>query len=152
MEIRIDDLNGAEIALFLQNHHADMLRHSPPESVHALDLTALRAADVTFWSAWDGDKLAGCGALKELSRTRGEVKSMRTSEAYLRRGVASDILKVILDEATHRSYLTIYLETGATLVFEPAQKLYKRFGFSYCGVFADYTEDPHSVFMEKNLR
>jgi putative acetyltransferase len=152
VKIRIDDLKGPEVAQLLHEHHADMLRHSPPESVHALDLSALRAADVTFWCAWDGDQLAGCGALKQLSTTQGEIKSMRTSEQHLRKGVASEILSFILEEATNRFYSTIFLETGALQAFEPAQELYKRFGFSYCDAFADYTEDPYSVFMEKVLR
>jgi putative acetyltransferase len=151
MEIRVDDLKGAEVAQLLQEHHEDMLRHSPPESVHALDLSALRAPDVTFWCAWDDNKLAGCGALKALNKTHGEVKSMRTALSHLRQGVASEILKFIIDEAKKRSYSTISLETGAMAAFKPAQELYKRFGFSYCEPFGDYAADPYSVFMVKAL-
>lgn len=147
MIIREDDLTGAEIARLLQEHLADMYRISPPESVHALDLPALRAPDVTFWSAWDDGTLAGCGALKALDPEHGEIKSMRTAGTHLRRGVAAAMLQHILEEAVRRGYRRVSLETGAEPEFEPARRLYRRFGFRVCGPFAHYREDPNSVFM-----
>ena len=42
-------------------------------SSHFLDFDALRAPEVTFWSIWDGDDLAGCGALIDLDSTLLEV-------------------------------------------------------------------------------
>ena len=63
--IRTDDLAGAEIRALLDEHLAHMRDISPPESVHALDLDALRRPEITFWSAWSADgRLLGCGALK----------------------------------------------------------------------------------------
>ena len=114
--------------------------------MHALDLTGLRDPDVTFWSAWAGADLAGCGALKEIDASRGEVKSMRTAPAYLRRGVAAAVLAEIVAAARSRGYDELLLETGHGPAFDAAHALYARFGFEPCGPFADYTDDPFSRF------
>lgn len=151
MEIREDDLTGNAIAHLLQEHLDDMHEITPPESVHALDLDALRSPNVTFWSAWKGDTLLGCGALKELDSTSGEIKSMRTAKAHQSKGVASKILEHMIEEARRRGYQTLNLETGSLIEFVPARALYERHGFEYCGPFADYVEDPNSVFMTKKL-
>lgn len=150
-QIREDDLTGQAIADLLRQHLEHMHEITPPESVHALDLEALRSHNITFWSAWEGDELLGCGALKELDAKTGEVKSMRTAKAYLRRGVASKMLEHIIKEATRRGYECLYLETGSFAEFVPARSLYIRYGFEYCGPFADYIKDPNSVFMRKAL-
>jgi putative acetyltransferase len=151
LQIREDDLTGKEIADFLGEHLEDMHEITPPESVHALDLEGLRAPDITFWSAWQGDELLGCGALKELDSRSGEIKSMRTAEAHRRNGVGSKVLDHIITEAKRRAYDRLYLETGTTPDFDPARALYTRYGFEYRGPFADYIEDPNSVFMTKKL-
>src|SRR4051812_2674530 len=145
MHITVDDLSGALIHALLREHLRDMALHSPPESVHALDLDGLRKPDVTFWTAWDGDELLGCGALKELHTAHGEIKSMRTCSAHLREGVAARLLDHILQEARHRSYRRVSLETGSPQAFAPAREFYAKFGFTCCGPFADYIEDPYSV-------
>jgi putative acetyltransferase len=128
-----------------------MYELSPPQSVHALDLQALRKPDITFWTAWSGDELLGCGALKELDAAHGEIKSMRTSLAHRRKGVARAILCHIIDEAKRRAYRRLSLETGSMKAFEPAQRLYASFGFAYCPPFGDYVDDPNSVFMTRTL-
>ncbi len=151
LQIREDDLTGKEIAHFLREHLEDMHEITPPESVHALDLEALRSPDITFWSAWEGDELLGCGALKELDSRSGEVKSMRTAKAHRGRGVAAKILEHIMKEAKRRAYDCLNLETGAMPEFDPARALYIRYGFEYRGPFAEYTDDPTSVFMTKKL-
>lgn len=151
MKIKIDDLNGWEIYELLQEHLRNMALHSPPESVHALDLDALRQPEITFWTAWENNELLGCGALKELNAQHGEIKSMRTASGHLRKGVATKILDHILNEARRRGYKRLSLETGSAAAFEPAQKLYANFGFTYCEPFADYIKDPYSVFMTKSL-
>ncbi len=147
MHIRIDDLSGPDIRALLDEHLHNMHELSPPESVHALSIDELRQPDVTFWTAWSGEELLGCGALKELDRHHGEVKSMRTSSAHRRTGVGRAILEEIIGEARKRSYLRLSLETGSMKEFEPARRLYEKFGFEYCGPFADYVEDPNSVYM-----
>ena len=151
MEIRVDDLSGSKIAELLNEHLLDMAEQSPADSMHALDLDGLRRPEVTFWSMWEGDELAGCGALKELDARYAEIKSMRTAKPFLRRGAARQLLQYILEVATRRNYQRLSLETGSMIGFEPARKLYEAYGFSYCAPFADYVEDPNSAFMTKAL-
>lgn len=151
MLIKIDDLRGPEVAQILMEHLDDMYAVSPPESVHALDLEKLRRPEITFWSVWDGNQLAGCGAIKELDTTHAEIKSMRTANAYRGKGVAVKIMEHILNVAAERNYQRLSLETGTQDFFLPARKLYERFGFGYCGPFSDYREDPYSAFMTKSL-
>lgn len=151
LEIREDDLTGKKIAELLREHLENMHEITPPQSIHALDLEALRSPDITFWTAWEGDELLGCGALKELDSKSGEVKSMRTVKAHRRRGIASKILEHIIKEAQQRAYDCLNLETGAFPEFAPARALYARYGFEYRDPFADYLDDPNSVFMTKKL-
>jgi putative acetyltransferase len=151
MEIRLDDLRGPEIARLLQEHLDEMALHSPAESRHALDLDGLRAPTITFWSVWENGELMGCGALKELTPEHGEIKSMRTTYAHRGKGVAAAMLQHILDEATKRGYRQLSLETGSMAAFAPAHALYTRFGFTPCGPFANYREDPNSSFMTRKL-
>lgn len=151
MEIKVDDLTAPAVQELLGEHLRDMHLHSPPESVHALDLAALRRPEITFWTVWEGEELLGCGALKELDSAHAEIKSMRTARAHLRQGVAAHLLRYILEEAGRRGYARLSLETGSGEAFEPARRLYARFGFEYCGPFEGYTEDPYSVFMTKEL-
>ncbi|KKI89279.1 acetyltransferase [Bacillus sp. SA1-12] len=151
MEIKLDDLSGAKVAALIGEHLQGMALHSPPESIHALNLDGLKHPDVTFWSAWEQDEVVGCGALKELDDIHGEIKSMRTSSAHLRKGVARKILEHIVAEAKQRGYQRLSLETGSMAAFEPARRLYESFGFTYCTPFADYKEDPNSMFMTKAL-
>jgi putative acetyltransferase len=147
LRIRIDDLSGPEIAAFLEEHLQDMRAASPPESKHALDLEGLRQPAVTFWTVWEGQVLAACGAIKELDPGHGEIKSMRTSAAFKQKGLASLLLAHILAVARQRGYSRLSLETGSMVFFEPARRLYAKFGFASCAPFADYKEDPNSVFM-----
>ncbi|MBP1972198.1 putative acetyltransferase [Cohnella thailandensis] len=151
IKIKVDDLKGPEIAALLEEHMRSMFEQSPPESVHALDLEGLRKPEITFYSAWIDGELAGCGAIKELDPAHGELKSMRTAAAHLRKGVARAILAHIIGEAEKRGYTRLSLETGSFDSFVPAVRLYESFGFEECGPFADYWDDPNSKFMTKAL-
>ena len=151
MHIRIDDPSRPEVGELLLAHLGDMALHSPPESVHALDLEAFHESGITLWSAWEDGELLGCGALKQLDAAHGEIKSMRTVEKHLRRGVAATLLEHIIAAARQRGYRRLSLETGSMEAFAPARALYARFGFEYCAPFADYVEDTYSVFMTKTL-
>ena len=151
MKIIRDDLSSPAVVALLAEHLEDAARQSPPGSVHALDIPGLRAPEVTFWTAWNAAELLGFGALKELDAVHGEVKSMRTATAHLGRGVASAILGVLVEEAKARRYTRLSLETGSGRAFEPAHRLYEKFGFRYCGPFADYSEDPFSRFMTREI-
>ena len=146
-----DDLSGAGIRALLEAHFAGMLAHSPVGSCHFLDFDGLRADDVTFWSIHKGGDLAGCGALKMLGGRHGEIKSMRTAEAFLRQGVAARVLSHIMDEARRRGLERLSLETGSGAAFEPAIALYRRHGFADCEPFAGYKPDPFSRFMTRAI-
>ena len=149
--IQTDDMLGAQTIALLEAHRQDMFKHSPPECVFALDLEGLRQPGITLWTAWEGEAVLGCGALKELGARQGELKSMRTAPGSLRRGVAARMLEHILQVAQVRGYTQLYLETGTPAAFDPARALYARYGFRECGPFADYVEDPYSVFMTLDL-
>jgi len=152
MEIRAGGLYRPEVVSLLRLHLAELAQLSPPESVHALDLAALTAPDISFWTAWENETLLGCAALKALGDREGEIKSMRTAPAHLRKGVASAVLEHIVATARTRGYRRLSLETGAGPGFEAAHAFYRRFGFADCGAFADYPAgDPFSRFMSLAL-
>ncbi|WP_281658497.1 GNAT family N-acetyltransferase [Halobacillus sp. Cin3] len=151
MNIKKDDLTGAEVQAFIKEHLFNMTLHSPPESIHALDIEKLKQPGVTFWTAWEKGELAGMGALKELHPAHGEIKSMRTASSHLRRGVAHRMLQHIINESSDRGYTQLFLETGSQKAFHPAVQLYKKFGFIFCDPFAGYKEDPNSLFMTLKL-
>lgn len=151
MRIQLDDLQGPEIHALLEAHMRGMHALSPPESVHALDLDGLRQPNVRFWTAWDGADLLGCGALKQLDAEHAEIKSMRTAEQHLRKGVARALLAHIVEQAQALGLRRLSLETGPVPGFAAAHRLYQAFGFQECGPFADYKLDPHSVFMTRLL-
>jgi putative acetyltransferase len=148
---RVDDLTGAATRGLIARHLSGMHEHSPPESVHAFDIDKLRQPGVTFWSAWLGDELAGCGALKTLGGDRGEIKSMRVVDAFLGRGIGRAMLDHILLEARARGMTSLWLETGSAAAFTPALRLYETAGFRRCGPFDGYVDDPFSIFMTREL-
>ncbi len=151
MRIIKDDLSGAPIRALLEEHFAGMLAHSPAGSCHFLDFEGLKADGVTFWSIWDGDALAGCGALKQHDDTLGEIKSMRTHGDHLRKGAAAAMLAHIITVAQQRGLTRLSLETGSAPAFAPAIALYRRQGFVDCPPFADYGPDPFSLFMTREI-
>lgn len=146
-----DGLTGAEVTALLQFHLDEMHRWSPPESIHAMPIERLRGPDVTFYSAWDGDRLAAVGALKQLGPDRGELKSMRAAPEYRGRGAGRAILEHLMVEANRRGYLWLGLETGRPEPFQPARQLYEGYGFVECAPFGDYVSDAFSVCMERSL-
>lgn len=151
MEIKIDDLSGGEVIKLLEEHLADMYATSPPESVHALDVNALKSPDITFFSGWIGGELQGCLAIKQLTPQHIELKSMRTSSSSRKSGVATKLLAHALNAAIDKGCQKVSLETGTQDFFLPARNLYEKFGFTYCEPFADYKLDPHSHFMARDL-
>lgn len=151
MKIKVDDLSGPEIAAFLDEHVQQMRSLTPLCSKHALDLDGLRKPDVTFWTVEDDGAVVGCGALKTLDPTHAELKSMRTTQARKRSGIASLLLDHIITEARRMGFTWLSLETGAAEFFLPARKLYEKFGFASCEPFADYRPDPNSTFMTRQL-
>lgn len=151
IDIRADDVTGDAVLALLALHLAGMHASSPPEAVFALDTSGLRAADVSVWTAWHSGKLLGIGALKALGADHGEVKSMRTHPAHLRKGVAAALLTHIVEVASARRYARLSLETGTTVDFAAGHALYHRFGFVDGEPFADYKRNAFSRFMHLDL-
>jgi len=149
--IRLDDLSSSESQSIVREHMAGMLANTPIESVHALPLDKLKKPNITFWTAWIGSELCGCGALQTLDEQHGEVKTMRTRAKFLRKGVGQAVLSHIINHATDTGVRRLSLETGSTEVFLAARAMYLKNGFGICGPFGDYKLDPHSVFMTKHL-
>ena len=138
MNIREGRLDDPQVIALLEVHAGGMLANSPPGATHFLDLSGLKTPDITFLSAWEGDTLLGIGAVKQLDGASGEIKSMRTAEAALGRGVGTAILRHIIGLAQGRGYTALKLETGTGEAFDAAHALYARHGFAPCAPFADY--------------
>ncbi|MEV7693240.1 GNAT family N-acetyltransferase [Microbacterium sp. NPDC089189] len=151
IDYRPDDLTTPAVRALVASHLAGMHDTSPPESVHALDATALTDPSIRFWTAWDGAELAGMGALALRGATRGEIKSMRVSPSHLGRGIGRGMLRHIVAESRTLGLASLWLETGSTAEFVPAVRLYESEGFVVCGPFDDYVEDPFSIFMTRTL-
>ncbi len=150
-QIAVDDLSDGGVVDLLRLHREEMYKYSPPESIHALDMSELEDASITFWSARREGRVMACGALKELAPAAGEIKSMKTHPEYLRQGLGRQLLEVILNEAGSRGYHAVSLETGTHSAFDPAVTLYKRYGFTECPPFGEYSLDPYSRFYTRKL-
>jgi putative acetyltransferase len=152
-EFRLGQVEQPAIVRLLAEHLADMYASSPAESVHALDLTALQKPEIRFWSLWlPNDEVVGCVALKQLSTSHAELKSMHTANQYRRQGYGLQLLQHAVTQARELGFNQLSLETGSTDFFAPARQLYETYGFVHCGPFADYTDDPYSVFMTLLLK
>ncbi|HCM0913658.1 TPA: GNAT family N-acetyltransferase [Vibrio parahaemolyticus] len=147
MRIEIDDLERPQVLALLEEHLQDMYATSPPESVHALDVSKLKLPSITFWTGWDGEQLLGCVAMSQLEYGHAELKSMRTTPSARKQGVASRLLNHVIEQAKHQGIQRLSLETGSMAFFEPAHRLYEKHGFVYCEPFGDYQPDPNSRFM-----
>lgn len=158
LHIRLDDLSDPRIAIFMEEHLQDMRATSPPESVHALDLSKLRDPSIHFWSAWlptdsgalDGT-LVATGAIKRMDEQHAELKSMRTAASFRGKGIATQMLRYILAQARALGIQRLSLETGTQPFFAPAHQLYLAHGFAPCGPFGSYTLDPHSRYLTMAL-
>lgn len=151
MQFVLGLVTNANVIQLLQQHSDDMYASSPADSVHTLDIQALSQPDIRFWTLWDGDHLAGCGAIKRLDKYHGEIKSMRTTNAYRQQGIGTQILHHLIADAAQLGITRVSLETGSMTFFTPARRLYQKFGFQLCQPFAHYNADPNSVFMTRDL-
>jgi putative acetyltransferase len=151
MEITLGDLADPRVVDLLRFHLQHSRANTAPGSAHALDIRGLQAPDMTFWTAWNGETLVAMGALKQLSEDHGEVKSMRTVQAAQRKGAGSTMLRHIIAFARSRGISRLSLETGSWDYFRPAVALYRKHGFVDCQPFADYRQDPNSIFMTLDL-
>lgn len=150
-DIRVDDLTGEAVRWLLALHLSGMQADSPPGHSFALDLSGLQAPGITVWSVWDGEALAGIGALKLLEGGEGELKSMRTHPDQLRKGVAAALLDHILADAVRQRLRRVNLETGTGPAFEPALTLYRKRGFRSGPAFGDYLASDFNQFFYLDL-
>ena len=151
LSIRIDDLSGQPTRDLLALHLSGMQAYSPADSVHALDLSGLSRPDVIVWTVWRDEAIAGIGALRTVSPTQGELKSMRTHPDYLRQGVAAALLEHIITHARAQGLEALSLETGSGEAFEPALALYRRRGFRDGEAFGDYVATDFNQFLHLGL-
>ena len=151
MVITDGGLDDPRVQALLAHHFATARAQTAPGSAHALDLSGLKSPDVHFWSAWDEDAVIAIGALKQLSATHGEVKSMHTAQSHRRSGTGSAMLRHIIESARRMGFTRVSLETGSWPYFVPAREFYKRHGFVECPPFGSYAFDPNSVFMTLEL-
>jgi len=149
--IKPADFDDDRVKALLARHLEGMHANSPPGHVFALDWSGLQTPEISFYALWEDEEILGFGALKELGPRAGEIKSMRTAEAHLRRGVAAAILDHIIAEARRRGYARLSLETGSGPAFEPALTLYRKYGFTEGGAFSDYEKSPFNQFLHLDL-
>lgn len=141
-----DDLSGSQIQALLEFHQVDALAKSPPGTSYALNVTGLITPDITVYSAWWGEALMGCVALKEMNAHQGELKSMRTAPGFVRKGVATRLLDHIINISKARGYQTLCLETGTNGAYTAAVALYMKHGFVSGPVYGEYVESPHNQY------
>ena len=151
MRIRSGGLDDPRVQSLLEHHLQSARSETAVGSAHALDLSGLRSEDIRFWSAWEGNTVVGVGALKRLSRTHGEIKSMHTLQTRRRLGVGSAMLRHLIETAREMGMTRLSLETGSWPYFEAARAFYRRQGFVECPPFGDYRPDANSVFMTLDL-
>jgi putative acetyltransferase len=149
--IKPGDFGDDRVKSLLARHLEGMHASSPPGHVFALDWSGLQTPEISFYALWEDEELLGFGALKELGPRAGEIKSMRTADAHLRRGVAAAILDHLIAEARRRGYARLSLETGSGPAFEPALELYRKYGFVEGGAFSDYEKSPFNQFLHLDL-
>lgn len=156
IQVKLDNVSNQDVVKLLEDHLSAMQAHTPPESVHALDLSAYQSPSLKLWTAWTDNRLMGCGALKDLGSLNGErlgeIKSMRTRAEFLRMGVGDAVLATIIAYARKSGIQRLSLETGVTDHFQAANKFYTRKGFVKTEPFGDYVNDPHSVFYTLDLK
>lgn len=151
MNILEGELENEQVVALLHAHLAGMHESGPPGSVYALDLEGLKAPEISFYTAWQGAGLLGVGALKELARDAGEIKSMRTDPAHVRKGVAAALLEHMLGVGRARGYRRLSLETGSGPPFDPALSLYRKYGFVNGGAFGGYVASDFNQFLHLDL-
>jgi putative acetyltransferase len=150
LKIASEDPSQPEILMLLRDGEDYSAKLYPAESNHHMPLSALRALNVCFLVARDGNgRAVGTGAIA-LNGAWAELKRMWVVPAARRLGVSRIILTALEAHARSKGVRTLRLETGVEN--HAALELYTRAGFTRCNPFGDYRADPLSVFMRKDLR
>ena len=145
------ELDQGDVRALLAQHFAEMRAGSPPEACHVLPIDGLSAPDIRFFSLRENGELLGCGALKRLEPGHGEIKSMRTADSALGRGVGKAMLDHLVATARSQGMCRLNLETGSTEQFAAANRLYEKEGFERTGPFGDYADTPFTRFFTKEI-
>ena len=146
-----NNFDHPEVNSLLTKHFIELRSVSPEGSTHVLDIPGLKISSIKFWSLWDNDQLLGCGALKFLSETHGEFKSIRVADKHRKKGMGEKIISHLIAEAKKIGIRKLSIETGAGEFFLPARKLFMKFGFKSCKPFAHYKEDPNSCYFDLEI-
>ena len=146
-----NNFDHPEVNSLLTKHFIELRSVSPEGSTHVLDIPGLKISSIKFWSLWDNDQLLGCGALKFLSETHGEFKSIRVADKHRKKGMGKKIISHLIAEAKKIGIKKLSIETGAGEFFLPARKLFMKFGFKSCKPFAHYKEDPNSCYFDLEI-
>ncbi len=151
--VTIDEQNplGADLAVLMQRHTADMHADTPPESIHMMDAGALAAPGIRFFVMRQDGVAVGMGAFKRIDGAHAEIKSMHVLAEHRGRGLSRRMLEHLVAKAQADGFRRLSLETGVQPTFVAARALYARAGFVECGPFDGYWNDPNSVFMTKHL-
>jgi len=152
LQLQIDDPARSDVTALLETHARFALSESPPDTCHFLDVEGLKTPEIQFWSARNTDQLLGVVALKTLSETDGEVKSMHVAETARGQGVARALMDHLIITACEQGMSSLWLETGNTPGFAAALALYHQLGFTPCPPFGDYVETDFNVFMTLDLK
>ncbi|MEQ8264151.1 GNAT family N-acetyltransferase [Pseudohaliea sp.] len=140
-EVSLEDPQVRELLTYHQRHMNEI---SPPGTSFALNLSGLATPDITIYGAWEHERLSAVGALRRMTESHVELKSMRTHVEYLGRGAAQAILDYMLARAVEEGIQRISLETGTSDAFKPAIAFYLKNGFQPGDAFADYFNGPHN--------
>lgn len=145
------ELDYSDVRALLTQHFAEMRAGSPPEACHVLPVDGLKDPSIQFFSLREGGMLLGCGALKQLDPGHGEIKSMRTADAALGRGIGKAMLDHLVAVAKGQGMTRLSLETGSTEQFAAACRLYEKDGFERCGRFGGYADTPFTRFYTREI-
>ena len=145
------NFNNLQVNEMLKKHFIELRSVSPADSCHVLDIEGLKNSSIKFWSLWENEQLIGCGALKFLEESHGELKSIRVAEPFKNKGYGKKVIQHLILEAKKLNIKKLSLETGAGDFFLPARKLFKKIGFKNCSPFAHYKSDPNSCYMSLDL-
>lgn len=140
-------LEDARVQALVALHQRKAREATAEGFAFALDLSGLRAPEIRFFGAWDGEALLGVGALKRMTPKHGEVKSMHTAETARRRGVGAAMLRHIVGQARAAGMARVSLETGTAAYFQAAVAMYLAAGFVPCGAFGDYAASSENRFL-----
>ena len=127
-----------------------------PEANHILSVQELLAPEVSFLSAWQGDRIVATGAVRRMAgevdtadQPYGEVKRMYVEPSSRGQRLAVRMVAALEDAAREQGLELALLETGRDQ--HAAVRLYERCGYVRRGPFGGYADNGLSLFYAKRL-